>query len=127
MKKLFSLSLAMLLSTSAISENWVKAGNNNKSMIYVDMDSIKRNGDTINFWEIIIFKPNAVKNIVDKTISLMEIDCTNVKNRTIYIVGYLNGNVIASGEVSSKWNYIVPTSSEYRQYNQLCNGATYVD
>lgn len=128
MKKLFSLSLAMLLTTSAISENWVKAGNNNIGMSYVDMDSIKRNGDTINFWETIIFKPNAIKNMeADKIIRLTEIDCANVKIRTIYMAGYLKDNVIASGEASSKWKYIVPTSTDYRKYNQLCNGATYID
>lgn len=128
MKKLFSLSLAMLLTTSAISENWVIAGNNNMAMTYVDMDSIKRNGDTINFWEKLILKPNAIKNVkADKIITLTEIDCANVKSRSIYITSYLKDNVIANGEASSKWNYITPTSTKYRKYNQLCNGATYVD
>ena len=83
-KRLFLITLLVLSSAPAYAE-WVEIDSTDTYTIYADSDSIYRNGDLVQVWDLYDYKiARSVKD--EKTFSLLnqvEYDCAEKRNRSL--------------------------------------------
>jgi len=109
-RKAIVVALYMLL-TSALSyaQSLSRIVENSEAVLYVRTDSLKRLGDSAEFWQITDFKQAKVNKKGEPYLSMEHhavINCAantqNIKYTKIYSSNMLSGRIIASGSLNQK-------------------------
>ena len=111
-------SMLMMMSLICYGEKWDNVvSNENDTVFFFDPNSVKKNGNLVQYWELTNFKEKLKSGniIVSSSKSLVEVDCKNNRYRNIQVIDYekefgLGGivNIDISGE--KKW-YSSPKES----------------
>ena len=125
MRKILVASLLGLLSTSALSENWkmINASyQNGGKLVYIDKDSIRKNGKYTELWEKIEFIND--KDGLDKILGLIIYDCPNKRFGALNAISYYKDGRIEGNEdlnVSNvKWSAPPPGTLNEAVYSAVC-------
>jgi hypothetical protein len=81
----------MLLSLTCFGEQWNSVVvNDNDSIFYYDPNTVKRNGDIVQYWELSNYKKGITdgKIVVLSTKTLVEVDCKKSNYRTLRVIDY---------------------------------------
>jgi hypothetical protein len=108
---LLSLVTALALSSSCFAEQWDSVVSNDSDSVYFyDPNTVKRNGDLVQYWELTNYtnKLKVGTTIVSSSKTLIEVDCKNSKYRTIRVIDYDKdfgkGNIVNTGVTQhTKW------------------------
>ena len=92
-----------------------KDGEGNSHYYFVTRDSFTKIGtDTVRFWALIDVEKNNNERDFKSFKALIELDCSNKKNREIQMILYDKnmgkGKVIVTSNDTSSWSYISPNS-----------------
>jgi hypothetical protein len=90
MKKIIWIFL-MMLSLTCFGEQWNSVVmNDNNSVFFYDPDTVKRNGDFVQYWELSNYKEGITdgKVVVLSSKSLVEVDCRKNNYRTLRVIDY---------------------------------------
>ena len=101
--------VSLFISISAFSQSFTKVTENVEATFYVKNDSIRKNGSTVDFWQITDFK-NSKQNKKGESYYSMEqrlvVDCLNSTQTLTYMKVFsspmASGNLIANGSMSQK-------------------------
>lgn len=83
--------ILMLLSLNCLGEQWNSVVmNDNNSVYFYDPNTVKRNGDIVQYWELSNYKEGITdgKVVVLSSKSLVEVDCSKNKYRTLRVIDY---------------------------------------
>lgn len=115
MKKYIVLTLMIVLFSSNVMAEWVRVGENNRSIAYADT-AIRRSGDTAIYWVLFDYKAvqestrSGRRYLSEK--SQREIDCQSERDRAIFFTWHSdqmgNGTIVYTGNKPTNWE---PTSS----------------
>jgi hypothetical protein len=127
LNRLFVLAATIAFSVVCSAQSLVKVVENVEAIFYIKNDSIRRNGTTVEFWQITDFKqprPNKKGELYQSMDQRYVVDCSNATLTLAHIKVYSSnmgtGNLIASGSMSQK-NQIVSGSSSEVIRNFVCN------
>jgi hypothetical protein len=127
MKILLPTLLLALSSTSAIAE-WTHHGGNKDSDLYIDRDSIRKDGEMAQMWFMEDYR--GVKKIsYGKSLlsaqTLGEYDCKNERVRTVKFAIYSgkmgSGDVVSTSSIKIAWEPVVPESLGEILWKIACN------
>jgi hypothetical protein len=126
MKKLLLTFLLALVSTSAMAE-WTYYGGNIDSDLYIDYDSIHKNGEMANMWFMEDYR-GVKKTSYGKSFlsakTLAEYDCKEERVRTdsfaIYSENMGGGDVVYTSKMKMDWEPIVPDSLGEILWKKAC-------
>jgi hypothetical protein len=116
MKKLLLTLLLALSSTSAMAE-WTHHGGNKDSDLYIDHDSIRKDGEKTQMWFMEDYR--GVKKIsFGKSFlsaqTLGEYDCKKERVRTVRFAIFSgkmgSGDVVSTSSIKEAWEPLVPSS-----------------
>ena len=120
---------ALLLTTSAVAADWVDVGADPHAKYYVDMESIKVDGENVSVLKRGIFTHIWTDTLDDvpthfkETIGIVEIDCARRINRVTQIdmIGE-NGEVVwTSGAMKSRmWEEVRPNTHAQTAMELIC-------
>lgn len=106
--------MVVMLSQNALAE-WVRVGENNRSVSYVDT-AIRRSGDTTTYWVLFDYKavqesPRSGRRYLSEK-AQREIECQSERDRVLFFTWHSdqmgNGTVVHTGSKPTNWE---PTSS----------------
>jgi hypothetical protein len=122
-KLLFTFTLGIFTgifsSQTAIGLNWVKIEEDNKSILYIYLDSITKTKEgTIRYWE-----KKSEKNIKEATRAfyLLETDCEEKKERMLQITLFYEDVSTETFSTSSEWYYYIPDTFSEDRYKLICS------
>lgn len=131
MKKIILTLLSVLISSSAAAE-WTRLGGGlDGSDIYVDFDTVRRNGDKVKLWTMQDFKPGKnkpkPKELSNK--SYWEFDCkqelARIPGITIFSGEKGTGNIVASNyNPNEPWAPLPPDSIGQMVFDMGCEMTT---
>ena len=81
----------MMLSVTCVGEQWNSVVmNDNNSVFFYDPNTVKRNGDFVQYWELSNYKEGITngKVVVLSSKSLVEVDCRKNNYRTLRVIDY---------------------------------------
>ena len=116
MKRLL-MGLMLAITAGAASAEWTQSGEGESFIHYVDIATIRRNGNLVKMWDLMDYKTvrtvSGISYLSDK--SQIEYDCKEEKERMLaftYFSGQMgNGKVVYSnGAVKDEWEPIEPGS-----------------
>ncbi len=100
---------SLFFSVYAFSQSATKVTENIEANFYVKTDSIRKNGNTVDFWQITDFKQAKLNKKGEPYFSMEQrlvIDCINLTQTLTYMKVFSSsmatGNLIASGSMSQK-------------------------
>lgn len=125
--------LFLVSALSAHAENW-KSVPGISPTVLVDQDSVRRDGDRVTFWmkynepvgaPMYFKQPDGSvvtkKQPVARTImSQNEYDCRLLRNATLHIMEYLNGNMVSDYDVHLNSSVIVPGTAPEKISKFVC-------
>ena len=126
MKRLL-LGLMLAMTAGAASAEWTRAGDSESHILYVDIATIRRNGNLVKMWDLADFM--TVKKAADGQSFLsskaqQEYDCKEEKSRTLaftWLSGQMgNGKVVYANSDPRKWSPIQPGSVRETQWKIAC-------
>lgn len=110
MRKTILMILLAVVSIGAMAE-WVKVSESDAAFFYIDLATIRRNGDFRRVWEMRDMK-KIDKDGVMSVRALMEYDCNEERSRILSISEHseptLGGKVLLSSDDPSTWRYVAP-------------------
>ena len=117
--------LALAPPGAAAAENWRASSSDSQATAYIDVDSIRRDGDRVSFWRELRW-PEA-RTLRDGTRynrlgSLYEADCTAMTLRSITIRANLDERVILAGEGSLETEQARPGTTAAVDLRSVCFG-----
>lgn len=117
---IFSTLSLCSLAAIANAANWVEANG-----VYIDTDSIRRHGDSTEFWVETLYSKGKIlkagKYQVDQTRELIEINCRGSLMRQVYFVAYYRSELVTSRASSMQLTPIIPDSLGDSLYRAVCN------
>ena len=115
MKRLL-LGLMLLVTAGAASAEWTRLSETDNYIYYVDLATIRRNGNLVKIWTLADFKAvrkNAGKSFLSEK-SQSEYDCKEEKSRILAFTWFDgkmgSGKVVVSDSDPGKWSPIQPGS-----------------
>lgn len=81
----------MFLSLTCFGEQWNSVVmNDNNSVFFYDPNTVKKNGDVVQYWELSNYKVGITdgKIVVLSSKSLVEVDCRKKNYRTLRVIDY---------------------------------------
>lgn len=135
MKKLLVMLGIGLCLQQAHATNWVQVSMDDKSIYYIDNDSIKTNrftngGTYVSAWTKYQFHHEQEDNLLGRythMLGLDNYDCQKQKQSTSYIAVYNQDksinifNTEISTQSSSTWNHVIPDTHGYILLNHVCS------
>ncbi len=127
MKRFFLITLLLLSGGPAYAEwMWVSANNQVGLTIYVDPDTISRNGDLVELWQLYDYK--AVQTVGgDSFLSSKahrQFDCVKQRTRLLAFTHFTgnmgSGNRIVSDRDESEWRPVTPGSVGQSMWKVAC-------
>jgi hypothetical protein len=127
MTRLFLIVLLVLLSSGPAHAEWVSfAESDSGATVYVDRDTIRRNGDVVKWWELMDHK-TVQTGAGESFLSVMaqnEYDCAEERHRTLavtYFSGNMgSGNVVYSDSDEQSWEPVQPQSVGQTMWELAC-------
>lgn len=123
MKAIFSVASALMLASqpvSTLAANWFQVYSHSEFSSYVDLDSIKRNGDIVRYWIHIDYIK--IENQIIKVRILQETNCENSEYRSLVFVNYYSdGSNKSTNNKNSDWNVIVPDTIGDVEKKRICS------
>lgn len=108
------------MSVEADATDWAHVGRSESgSVIYVDVDSIERDGPVVTYWT----RTDSSHDKTDKAMeskTLSKIHCKNRLRTELYVVEYYRNGTSHSGDISGEWHPIVPGSVSDGKWRYLC-------
>ena len=131
MKKLLFVFFFVLLSLSANSRDteWAIAGysKNNTISHYTDWSSLKADGDSVYYWELVDFRFLNTPNEDGRTgsyVTYHEGDCVKFRYRSFQTHWYDNfmakGDIVNTTTPSNEWKYPPPDTPQNRSLHSAC-------
>lgn len=125
-------SFLMLLSLTCFGEQWDSVvSNDNDTVFFFDPNSVKKNGDLVQYWELTNFKEKLKSGriVVSSSKSLVEVDCKNNRYRNIQVIDYerefgLGGIVNVDISSNEKWNSSPKESVSSVMERKMCSMKT---
>jgi len=128
--KLWLLIAVLLLSVGPVYAEWVRVEKNDQAemTVYVDPDTIRRNGDVVELWALLDFKRIQTEpgHAYLSAKAHREIDCTEERIRLLALAAF-SGNM-GSGEVVYRYSdsndqgiSVEPGSVAESLFNFVCN------
>ena len=117
MMKRLLLGLMLLVTAGAASAEWTRAGDTDDYIQYVDVATIRRNGNLVKMWDLKDYltvqkSATGFSYLSDK--AQQEYDCKEEKARTLAYLWFSgqigNGNVVYSNTNPGEWRPISPES-----------------
>jgi len=126
-----TLSLALItllvLSSGPASAEWVRALNNQTDpTLYVDSDTIRRNGTVVKWWELLDYKTvQTVAGISFLSMKLLrEYDCAGEQIRVLAMADFsgnmATGTVVFTDFTQSNWVPVQPESKGQALWKAAC-------
>jgi len=110
----------MLASQQVMAATWYPVAVNNAVMIFVDKASVKKNGNTVKFWQWQLFGRAIGKT--DSAKSQVVMDCKSKTRKTDYMIAISELDTVQQeGKVDSSFEAIQPNSLEAAVYDAVCN------
>lgn len=130
MKKLFVILGIGLCLQQAHATNWVPVSMDDKSIYYIDNDSIKTNrftngGTYVSAWGKLQFHHE--QKGYTHILSLDNFDCQKQKHSISYMAAYNQDkpihsfNTEISVQSSSTWKHVIPDTHGYTYLNHVCS------
>ncbi len=123
----FLITLLVLSSGPAYAEWWVRALNNQTDpTLYVDSDTIRRNGTVVKWWELLDYKTvQTVAGISFLSMKVLrEYDCAGEQIRVLAMADFsgnmANGKVVFTDFAQSNWVPVQPESRGQTLWNAAC-------
>ena len=95
------LSALLLLAATSVRADWVKVGEDDGAVVYVDPATLVKDGDIRRVWTLSDVKWSRGDNVVSLR-TLDDFNCKEVRRRTVFRVSYsgpmATGKVIDSGK-----------------------------
>jgi len=116
MNKLILTLMLAVVSSSAMAE-WIFSAEDHNSKYYINPDSIRKSGNTVQMWELANFNEVQKMRNGEKYLSYKnqtEFKCEARQRRSTYTVLYSEhmgeGNTVHTFDVPDKWSPAVPES-----------------
>lgn len=125
MNKTILMLLLAAMSNAAMAE-WVRIGSDDVSDHYVDPSTIRKNGKAVKMWGMTDYKEPRVENFgtINSTKSQWEHDCTEERNRLLFITVYSghmgSGKRNSSASGPSNWEPIIPGTVGETSWGVAC-------
>jgi hypothetical protein len=126
MRKAVLMMLLAVVSSSAAAE-WVVVSDSDAAVTYVDVDTIRKNGNLVIMWTLYDFKTARVAAAGKPYLSSRsetELDCGEEKIRTLAFFWHSRnmgkGEVVTSDSFPEKWEPIPPGSAGKRLWQIAC-------
>lgn len=125
------LIISLLLSGSPAYAEWVKVGDNDEFSAYVDPDTIRRNGNLVEMWELHDFKTiQTVKGTFFLSGKIQgQYDCAEEQHRRLASTafsGHMGTRTVVNSESDpSKWIPVIPGSVGQALSAVACSGTAY--
>lgn len=123
MKKILYI---LLILSAPVYADWMKvvSTSNEDTDIYIELNSIRKNGNSVLFWHLQDYKQK--NELGDLSMKLkQEINCKEETIKTIALVSYSgnmgSGNVTTSGNGSGQITHIPPGTLKEEIYKFVCN------
>jgi hypothetical protein len=123
----FLITLLVLRSGPAYAEWWVRALNNQTDpTLYVDSDTIRRNGTVVKWWELLDYKTvQTVAGISFLSMKVLrEYDCAGARIRVLAMADFsgnmANGQVVFTDFAQSNWEPVQPESMGQALWKAAC-------
>lgn len=126
MTRLLLMIFLVLISGPAYAE-WVSVGESDLgATVYVDRDTIRRNGNLVKMWELYDFK--TVQTVAGKSLlsskSQRQYDCTEERHRLLTFMDFSGnmgrGNVVYSNSVEDNWEPVAPETVGQSLWEVAC-------
>ena len=116
---------ALVAASSAGAENWRVSSSADGARGYIDVDSIRRDGDRVRFVREVRW-PSASTledgSRFDRIASLYEADCRAMTLRSLTVSARLGGEVVLEGEGSGELEHVAPGSTGEIDLRSACFG-----
>ena len=113
----------MMIASTHVYAEWVEISKGEKATHYVDLESVKREGNLSSVW-VLADLPKPDEDGIKSVRYLIEIDCGQARTRTISYVAYAGNmaqaRVIARNRLDGGWKNIMPQSLGERQMKFTC-------
>jgi len=117
------LFILLIISIPAYAD-WIKLGSSTGGDMYIESNSIRKNGNSVLFWSLQDYKQKKELGTLSMKLR-QEINCKGETIKMISIVAYSKnmglGNVNSSGNVSGEITHIAPSSLNEEMYKFVCN------
>lgn len=124
--KLFAAAILALVPVgTASAENWRSSSRDSQATAYIDVDSIRRDGNRVSFWRELRWPQ--IRSLGDgrrfnRLGSLYEEDCAAMTLRSITIRASLDERVILTGEGSRELEQARPGTTAATDLRSVCFG-----
>lgn len=122
-----SLIILLLVTSGPAYAEWVRALNNQTDpTLYVDSDTIRRNGTVVKWWELLDYKTvQTVAGISFLSMKVLrEYDCAGEQIRVLAMADFsgnmANGKVVFTDFAQSNWVPVQPESRGQTLWNAAC-------
>ena len=128
----WSLITILLLSVEPVDAEWVDVGGKVEEgltvyTVYVDPDTIRRNGDVVTLWALFDYK--TIQSIVGgpwlSSKARREYDCVEVRVRLLGFTTFSgnmgSGEAVYSNSDESKWEPVAPDSLDRNLWEVACS------
>ncbi len=133
MTKIILMMLLSVVTTNAMAEKngrflgmWEKVGEANGATLYVNPDTIERDGDTVKVWSLLDYRTSQSFDRSSYLSAKLQDDfnCQEGKVRILngryYPMNWGYGPSINKEGIVSEWSPIVPNSKEVLLFNYTC-------
>ena len=118
------LSILLLVVATSVRADWVKVGEDDGSVVYVDAATLVKSGDVRRAWTLSDVKLARADNVASFR-TLDDFNCKEGRRRTIFRVTYsgpmATGKVLDSGKpILDKFEVVYPFSPGGWQFEYVC-------
>ena len=118
------VSMLLLLGATCARADWVKVGENDGAVVYVDPATLEKRGDVRRIWTLNDVKWSRGDNVVSFR-TLDDFNCKEARRRTVFRVSYsgamATGKVIDSGKPTLElFENVYPYSPGAWEFEYVC-------
>ena len=122
--KRIALLLFLFLLPSVAAAQWVKVGEVNGTVAYIDPDTVRETGDAGRVWAVLDFREG--NGSVWSQRVYIEYRCTEAQMKTLAFASFaapmLAGRALQTVNAESDWEYIAPRTADRAILDRVCAG-----
>jgi hypothetical protein len=123
MKKLL-ITCLLMFPVLSFSQNWIRASYSDEATFYVEVDSIKKIGNSRRVWVMQDMVKKGTNGVLSRR-NLEEFDCVEEKYKLIQVTTFSGnmgtGGILMSFPASGEWNYISPGTLDHGVLRFACS------